>query len=123
MAHERNFRIIQLDECLVTKATLPTHAWSPLKTNIRVDQRESYIKAKAIIVAVSREYGLDHIEIFNNSVTKRKFKIFLDNLRSKYFMEDIMLVMDNLSLHRSNEIKERMGELGFLYTYTPVYSP
>ena len=34
-----------------------------------------------------------------------------------------MLVMDNLSLHKSNETKERMNELGFLYSWTPVYSP
>ena len=123
MAHERKFRVIQLDECLITKNTLPTHAWTLPKTNIRIDQRESYTKAKAIIVAVSREYGLDHIEVFNNSITKRKFKLFLDNLRSKYFMDDILLIMDNLGLHKSAEVKERMNELGFLYTYTPVYSP
>ena len=32
-------------------------------------------------------------------------------------------MMDNLSLHKSNDTKSRMDELGFLYTYTPVYSP
>jgi len=31
--------------------------------------------------------------------------------------------MDNLSLHKSIDVKERMDELGFLYTYTPAYSP
>ena len=49
--------------------------------------------------------------------------MFLDNLRAKYPMDDIILVMDNLSLHKSRDIKNRMDELGFLYTYTPVYSP
>ena len=31
--------------------------------------------------------------------------------------------MDNLSFHKSKDIKERMNELGFHYTYTPPYSP
>mgnify|MGYP003331634981 CR=1 FL=1 len=31
--------------------------------------------------------------------------------------------MDNLSVHKSEEIKERMTELGFSFTYTPAYSP
>ena len=31
--------------------------------------------------------------------------------------------MDNLSVHKSNEVKERMNELGFQFTYTPAYSP
>ena len=36
---------------------------------------------------------------------------------------DIMLMMDNVSFHKSGDIKERMNELGFSYTFTPVYSP
>ena len=31
--------------------------------------------------------------------------------------------MDNLSLHRSFDVRSRMDELGFSYTYTPIYSP
>ena len=34
-----------------------------------------------------------------------------------------MLVMDNLSLHKSRDTRNRMDELGFMYTYTPAYSP
>ena len=123
MALERQFRIVQLDECMVTKRTIPTHAWTLPKTNINLDQRETNIEAHAILLAVSREYGIDHIEVFRKSVNKKKFKSFLENLRSKYPFEDIMLVMDNLSLHKSKDTRNRMDELGFLYTYTPAYSP
>ena len=49
--------------------------------------------------------------------------MFLDNLRSKYPFDDIIIVMDNLSLHKSRHMKGRMDELGFLYAWTPVYSP
>ena len=91
--------------------------------NAAMDMKQAYIQPKAIILAVSRERGLDHIEVFNNSIDGRKFKIFLDNLRSKYLYDDILLMMDNLSLHKSNEMKKRMDELGFRYTFTPVYSP
>ena len=31
--------------------------------------------------------------------------------------------MDNLTVHISNQIKERMDELGFAYVYLPIYSP
>lgn len=49
--------------------------------------------------------------------------MFLEALRLKYPFDDILLVMDNLRLHKSDEIKERMDLLGFNYAYTPVYSP
>lgn len=31
--------------------------------------------------------------------------------------------MDNLAVHKGNEVKRLMDELGFHYTYTPVTSP
>ena len=31
--------------------------------------------------------------------------------------------MDNLSFHKSNASKRLMDELGFMYAYTPTYSP
>ena len=101
MAIERKFRIVQLDEFMITKRTKPTHVWSLPKTNICLDQRELGIKAKAVIAAVSREYGIEHIEVYEKSITKIKFKAFLDNLRSLHPFDDMMLVMDNLSLHKS----------------------
>ena len=88
-----------------------------------LDQSQTYTKAKAVIIAVSREYGTDYVEVYENSINKNKFKIFLNNLRQKYLFDDILLVMDNLSLHKGKDTKRRMDELGFLYTWTPVYSP
>ena len=67
--------------------------------------------------------GLEYIEVYNKSINKKKFKIFLENLRSKYPFDDMMLVMDNLSVHRSIEIRQRMDELSFPHTFTPAYSP
>ena len=123
MAIERKFRIVQLDECVVTKRTIPTHAWTLPKTNACLDQGQVYTQAKAVIVAASREYGVDHVEVHEKSINRRKFNIFLDNLRGKYPFDDIILVMDNLSLHKSRAVRARMDELGFKYAWTPVYSP
>ena len=65
--------------------------------------------------------GLDHIMLFEKSVDNFKFKIFLDELRAKYFYDDICLYLDNLSVHRSKVVKERMEELGIACIYGPSY--
>ena len=52
-----------------------------------------------------------------------KFKIWLDELRARYFFDDICLVMDNLRVHHSKLAMERIEELGFEYIFTPPYSP
>ena len=60
---------------------------------------------------------------FNKAVDIPKFKIFLDELRARYFLDDICLYFDNLMIHRSNAIKERMDELSIAYIYGPIASP
>ena len=62
--------------------------------SVEIDNKKLDIVAKSIIAAVYREYGLDHTEVFQRSLTKIKFKIFLENLRNKYPFDDILLVMD-----------------------------
>ena len=61
--------------------------------------------------------------LFKYSVDKDKFKVFLEEVRAKYPFDDICFYMDNLRVHTSLEIKERMDELGFAYIYSPAYSP
>ena len=61
--------------------------------------------------------------VFDNSVNIMKFKEYLDELRRIYFFDDICIYMDNLSVHRSLEIRNRMDELHFTYVYGPPYSP
>jgi len=63
------------------------------------------------------------MEMHPYSINRPKFKQFLDHLRTKYPFDDMLLVMDNLGVHRSNDVKERLNELGFKFSYTPAYSP
>ena len=60
---------------------------------------------------------------FEKSVNIEKFKVWLDELRARHFFDDICVVLDNLRVHHSNAVVERMDELGIEYIYTPAYSP
>ena len=108
MALERRLRIIQLDEFIVSKLTISTHIWTNKKRNIEYDLSKIQTKPKAVVMAVSREYGLDLLQIYKNSINKNKIKVFLDELRRKYWTDDILLIMDNLAVHRNGEVKRLM---------------
>ena len=123
MALDMHRKIVQVDEFMVTKKTWLTHEWSLPKTNLQLDQSRAFNEAYAVILAVSRERGVELVDIHKKSITKKKFKFFLERLRQLNYYNDILLVMDNLSLHRAADMKERMQELGLHYAYTPVYSP
>ena len=91
MAVERGFRVVQIDECYVTKTTIPRNVWTLPKENCTLDYQEVQNEVKAIIAAVSRERGLEHVEVYRHSITKAKYKQFLDSLRRKYPFDDIMV--------------------------------
>ena len=76
-----------------------------------------------MLAGVSAEYGVDLVMTFKKSVNITKFKIYIEELRRKYFFDDLCLYFDNLSVHRSNDVKERLEELGIKYIFAPVYSP
>ena len=78
---------------------------------------------KAVIVAASTENGVEHFSIFSRSVNRAKFKIFLEEMRERWPLDRVTIVMDNLSLHKSNDVKNKMRELGYQWAWTPVYSP
>ena len=54
-----------------------------------------------MLAAISQQVGLDHIELYDDSVNIHKFLFFIEELRSKYFAHDIAIYMDNLSVHIS----------------------
>ena len=44
-----------------------------------IDHRSINEKPYAIIVAASREYGVEFVDIYKYSINKVKFKLFLEN--------------------------------------------
>ena len=120
---DRGFRIIYLDETMITKGTIPNREWTPKKQRLQIDHSQFAREVIAIVVGISRENGVDFVMSFENSVNKAKFKVCLDEIRRRYFFDDICIVMDNLAVHRCNEIIDRMDELGLEYVFTPAYSP
>ena len=108
---------------MVTKSTMPTHEWSHKYHNMEISYHQFAKQSIAVLAAVSSERGVDLVSLFKDSVNITKFKMYLQDLRDKYIFDDICLYMDNLSVHRSKVVKERMDELGFAYIYSPAYSP
>ena len=61
--------------------------------------------------------------VYRHSITGPKFLCFLDELRANNPFTDMMLFMDRLATHFSFATRDRMDELGFLYTYSPAVTP
>ena len=65
---------------MITKKSLPTLSWEKPYENVLIDYSHYDTKAYAIIGAISRERGIEHLMIYNKSLNVDRFKVFLEEL-------------------------------------------
>ena len=95
LAH--GFRIIYIDEVLVTKSTIQSKEFNLPYSRTEIPQASLNERTIATIVGVSKERRVDLAMSFNDSVSIPEFKIYIERLRQKCFLEDICIYFDNLS--------------------------
>ena len=109
-----------MDEFMLTKRTIPKHAWTLPRTNIEIDMKQISDPTRAVIVAASRENGIEHFQSFPQSVNKQKFQLFLEEMRESRPHDQVTLVMDNLSVHKCQAVRRKMEELRYQVAFTPI---
>ena len=76
-----------------------------------------------MLVGISKENGVDKVMIFDDSINKWKFKVFIQTLRETIMNEKICIYFDNLSVHRSKDVRDELDRLEIPYIFCPPYSP
>jgi len=80
-------------------------------------------KTTAVIAAISKLNGVEHFEMFNYSVDKHKFAKFLVGLRKRCGQRPICIFFDQLGVHRSRVVKDKLEALDMQYIYNACYYP
>ena len=122
-ARNAGFRFIYIDETCFTRKTVADAEWTRPKENIAVDVAMLEEPTLALLCGISKENGVEHHQVFEQSVNVDKFIEYLDGLRAANGEEKICIFMDNLSAHTSERSKQHMRDLGFRYIYNVPYSP
>ena len=120
---QQNTRIIYLDECVFTSKTILMRDYTNLKCNRRIPQTQLNQPVFALVLAISRENGLEHYQVYDKSVNKYKFVEYLDELYVPNKHESIVLFLDNLGVHKSGLVIEKLDELGIETLYNVPYQP
>ena len=103
---EHGFRICYLDEFVISKSTIPRSDWSARRSYNRVDLRQFHKKTIAAIATISKEAGTELVCTFDKSVNREKIIIFLKKLRQKHPFTKLALYLDQLSVHKTKEVKK-----------------
>ena len=108
---------------MFTKRTYQSLEYSNKRENIFVDQANFHIKAQAFLGVIGLNMGLVHYKMYDMSVNATKFMGFLKELRRRLPKGEVVIYMDNLSVHKTPAVKEVMADLNFTYCMSPFYSP
>ena len=105
--------VLYLDKSMFTKKTYQPIEYSNRKENIYVDQTNYHIQAQAFIGVIGLNVGLAFYRMYDNSVNAKKFIEFLRALRNQLLEGEVIIYMDNLSVHKTIAVQEVMSELNF----------
>ena len=94
MDKKYGYRIIYMDETMLTRKNVIDSEWTLPKQNVRVDEARLNEPTLALLSAISREKGQERFRIFSKSVDIPKFKEWLQELRNLNVSEKICLFMD-----------------------------
>ena len=77
----------------------------------------------AFLGVIAMNHGLVYYQMYDNSVDAKKFISFLRELKTIVRNKEVVIFMDNLAVHKTNDVKAVMSELKFSYLMAPFYSP
>ena len=97
--------------------------WSVKNTNIVASGSEFNIAATAFVGAITLDKGVVHYELFKRSVDGEKFMEFLHGFKRAHGRPPCYLYMDNLKVHKTNDVKALMEKYKITPVYSPIYSP
>ena len=115
--------IVYLDKAVFTINTKRKKAWFSKHENLKVDQESRHMEPIALIAAIEEERGLVAYAIHNRSINSENFVAFLDQLKEHMSSPEFGLYLDNLSVHKTKKVKQKLEELKIHPIFIIPYSP
>jgi transposase len=117
------YSIIFCDEVTFSIKTFNTHAWSLPYQPFEYDRKDVPGEVVAVIASISYCRGVELVRMFKRSVNTKKFKTYLEELKQLHMADDIVIFLDQLSVHKSKASRERYDDLGMEVIFNAAYSP
>lgn len=118
---DNELKIMYGDESFFRSETTVTHTWGDVKDR-KVIEVASHRGTVAAIGAVDPIRG-DHFEMITEGADSEIFNVFLGQLSDKYSKENILLILDNASFHKTQGSETYPLPDNISILYLPPYSP
>lgn len=113
--------LVFIDEAGAHLGMTRTHARSPIGER-SMCKRSGVRQSNISMVGAITLAGICELYPYDGSVDRERFCLFLDRLIPKLNRENVV-IMDNLRVHHTKEVKERFENAKIRVLYLPPYSP
>lgn len=111
------------DEIMFTRSTNSKLEFSGPKINIERSAKTLEFPTTAVIASVSEVKGLVHYRSFPGAVDQNRYLAYLKELNAKVQDAPLVLVHDNLRVHKCRVVQQYLRENNIQQIWTVPYSP
>jgi transposase len=115
-------RFVFVDECSTNISLSPIYARAPKGERARGKAPRNWGKNISLICAIDAE-GVKPSMSVEGSVDGKAFESYIEHFLAPELKRDQIVVMDNLSVHKSKRVERLIEDRGATLLFLPPYSP
>jgi transposase len=116
-------RFVFVDECLSNTSLAPLYGWSPKGERAYQQAPRNWGKNITLLSSISKERGMGASLVVEGSTNGTVFQTYLEDVLLPTLKRGQVVVMDNLSAHKGERLRDLIEGEGCQLVYLPPYSP
>jgi transposase len=116
-------RFVFVDECSSNTSLAPLYGWARRGERAHQSVPRNWGKNITLISSISKEQGIGASLVVEGSTNGTVFQSYLEEVLMPTLKKGQMVVMDNLSAHKGEKVRELIEGEGCELIYLPPYSP
>lgn len=116
-------RLVFVDECSTNTALAPLYGWARRGERVFLKAPRNWGKNITLLASITQEGGMEACLSIEGSTTKEVFEAYLEEVLCPTLKRGQVVIMDNLSSHKGERVRELIEGRGCELIYLPPYSP
>ena len=115
-------RFVFVDECSTNTSLAPLYGWAARGERAHQKAPRNWGKNITLISSIGKEWGMGASLVVEGSTNGTLFETYLEDVLLPTLQEGQVVVMDNLSAHKGERIRELLESAGCELLYLLAYS-
>jgi transposase len=116
-------RFVFVDECSTNTSLAPLHGWARKGERAHQKVPRNWGKNVTLLCSIGKEGGVGASLVVEGSTNRAVFEAYLEEVLYPTLERGQVVVMDNLSAHKGERVRELIEGRGCELIYLPPYSP